>query len=77
MENILLHEKAWSYKLYKNGSEYVLSVPCGSSALYEVDIPIGKEVAEAGLLDPDLLDLLATSIRQDPNAHLSHPTSLN
>jgi hypothetical protein len=31
MENILLHEKAWSYKLYKNGSEYVLSVPCGSS----------------------------------------------
>ena len=77
MENILLDEKAWSYKLYKNGSDYVLSVPCGGSALYEVDIPIGQEVAEAGLLDPALLDLLATSIRQDPEAHLSHPISLN
>lgn len=77
MENILLQEKAWSYKLYKNGSDYVLSVPCGGSALYEIDIPIGQEVAEAGLLDPALLDLLATSIRQDPEAHLSHPISLN
>ncbi len=77
MENILLHEKAWSYKLYKNGSEYVLSVPCGSSALYEVDIPIDQEVAKAGLHDPALLELLATSIQQDPNAHLSHSISLN
>ena len=77
MENILLHEKAWTYKLYKNGSDYVLSVPCGSSALYEVDIPIGQEVAEAGLHDPALLELLATSIQQDPNAHLSHSISLN
>lgn len=77
MENILLHEKTWSYKLYKNGSDYVLSVPCGSSALYEVDIPLGQEVAEAGLLDPTLLELLATSIQQNPDAHLSHPGSLN
>lgn len=77
MENILLDEKAWNYKLYKNGSDYVLSVPCGSSALYEVDIPIDQEVAEAGLHDPALLELLATSIQQDPNAHLSHSISLN
>jgi hypothetical protein len=39
--------------------------------LYELDIPVDQATAEAGLHDPALLELLATSVQQDPAAYLA------
>ena len=59
MEKIILDEKSWRYKLCRQGEQYILSVPCGGAALYELDIPVDQATAEAGLHDPALLELLA------------------
>jgi hypothetical protein len=71
MEKIILDEKSWRHKLCKQGEHYVLSVPCGGAALYELDIPVDQATAEAGLHDPALLELLATSVQQDPAAYVA------
>ncbi len=77
MEQNLIHEKAWQYKLYKAGTDYVLSVPCGSSAIYEVNVPISPDIAKAGLADPPLLEGLATAIKDDPESFISQSIKLN
>ncbi len=77
MEPILLREEAWQYKLQKLGAKYVLSVPCGSSAMYELNVPIAQEIAEAGLDDPSVLALLAQTIKNDPDTYMSHQIKLN
>ena len=40
MEKITLDENVWSHTLYKQGSSYVLSVPCGGTAVYELHVPL-------------------------------------
>ncbi|MFM7523920.1 MAG: hypothetical protein ACKO4M_07110 [Betaproteobacteria bacterium] len=77
MEKIILDEKAWSHTLYKHGSHYVLSVPCGGTAVYELDIPIDEATAETALQDPSVLELLASSIRQNPEAYLAKTVGIN
>lgn len=72
MEKITLDENVWSHTLYKQGSSYVLSVPCGGTAVYELHVPLDEATAEAGMKDPGLLELLATSVRQDPAAHRTY-----
>lgn len=77
MEQHLIHAKAWQYTLYKNGTDYVLSVPCGSSAIYEVNVPISPDIAEAGLDDPAVLEGLAAAIKDDPEPFISQSIRLN
>jgi len=55
----------------------VLSVPSGDTAVYELDIPIDEATAETALQDPSLLELLASSIRQNPEAYLAKTVGIN
>lgn len=63
-------EKNWLYTLYRldNGS-IVLSVLCGGVGMYELNIPLGNEVAARAIEDEELLEKIASEIREHPQQY--------
>lgn len=59
--------KAWSYTLYETDGQYVLSVLCGSAAMYELNIPLEPDDVARVTSDGAFLDSLATEIRDNPH----------
>ncbi|MCX2803411.1 hypothetical protein OQJ68_16670 [Microbulbifer thermotolerans] len=42
-----ISEEPWSYTLYQDGEKFIISVLCGTSAMYETTIELTKEEIEA------------------------------
>jgi hypothetical protein len=72
----LVLEKPFSYQLFLTSNGYVLSVLYGSSAIAEMNIGISDEDAQAGISDHERLELLATGIRQNPEAFAEFQVAL-
>lgn len=67
-------ESPWNYILYCTDNRYILSVVCGTSALYELNIPLSADETTLSLSDPSYLDCLAAEIRSNP--HVYSPRSI-
>jgi hypothetical protein len=70
MELTKIAEKKWSYTLYKSEQGYVLSVLCGGSAMYEINVLLTPDEEAKVLAGGNALDEMASSISDNPNAYL-------
>ena len=65
-----IEEKSWTYILYKYQDKYILSVMCGSIALYDVNIIVDdsiiKQFENKGIT---VLDELASIIRDNSDKY--------
>ena len=68
MKSVKVRDKAWAYTLFELEGTYVLSVLCGSSAMYFLNIPLTKAESERALSDGAFLDELAKQITTDPHS---------
>lgn len=60
-------EKPWAYALYKiEGKGFVLSVLCGTAAMYELNIPVDDDTAARMSADEIFLETYANEIREHP-----------
>ena len=71
-----LAEKPWTYTLYQRGADYILSVVCGGVAMYELNIPVGADLARRGLADAQVLEQLAAKIAADPHTYAPDSVAL-
>jgi hypothetical protein len=55
-------KKPWSYILYRIDGKYVLSVVCGTVALFDRNIPLNPEEVAQALESSESLDALAAEI---------------
>lgn len=62
-----IKEEPWSYTLYQDGDSLVLSVLCGTSAMYETVIRLDAE--EMKMVDSGLLSDLVSKIRNSPKSY--------
>ena len=56
----------WSHFLSKIGEDYVLTVLCGTSAVYSLNIPLNPEECALALASNDSLEKIAARIRDYP-----------
>jgi len=64
---IELLKKQWEYILYKDNDELILSVVCGTIALYDIEIKLSAEQKEKFSKEGQgFIDLLAEEIRYNP-----------
>ena len=60
-------EKPWAYSLCKlRDGRFVLSVLCGSVAMYELNIPLDQDAAAKAIADEVFLEKYAVDIRDHP-----------
>lgn len=65
MKPIKLIEETWSYTLYQTSDQdYVLSVLCGGSALYEVQVQLSHTEAQRFLTAPEERQKWVDQIRE-------------
>jgi len=64
-------EKKWVYTLYQSDDGYILSVLCGSSAMYQLNIPLSKNESDKAIGDADYLNELVKDIQQHPKKYAS------
>ena len=68
MEKII--DKDWNYTLYKDGGKLILSVLCGTVAMFDLNVPLNEEEKEDFYLKGEVfLDDLAEKIRFSPPAY--------
>lgn len=72
-------EQSWDYIAFKTPRGYVLSVACGSVAVYSLNIPISEQDFRQGMADSSHFGKLAQHIRNAPSAyqdmHIEEPTN--
>ena len=67
---IELIKKNWNYILYKNKEEYVLSVLCGTVALYDIEITLNTEQKlNYQNYGEKFIDGLAKKVRDNPSLY--------
>lgn len=62
--------KAWDHVLYRDGEKLLLSVLCGTVALYEVNIELNEAEREGYLQNgAEMITGLVQRIREDPEPY--------
>jgi len=68
----LIIDRGHEFKLYRRGTELVLSVLCGSSAMYELQLVLAPdEVARFGTEGEPFLHALSRRVARTPEAFSS------
>lgn len=61
-------KKQWSYTLYESDESYVLSVICGTVALYTIQVQLNEEEINAFKVNGvDYIDSLVKTIQSEPD----------
>lgn len=66
----IVAQKKWVYTLYKTDEGMLLSVVCGGSAMFNVDVLLSKEEAIQAKQDDCFVDSLAEKIRNSPKKYM-------
>lgn len=76
MKKIL--EKPWTYILYLDNDKYILSVVCGSVAMFEINLVL-DDVENAGYREQGevYISQLAAAVRDAPKAYMDRHTNVN
>jgi hypothetical protein len=61
--------KPWEYILFRTQDGYLLSVTCGTSGMYQLNIPLTKEEEGQCLASDSAIDELAAKIRYEPSRY--------
>ena len=63
-------QKRWAYTLHRlKDGRVVLSVLCGSAAMFELNIPLDDEAAAKAIVDQSFLEEYANNIRNNPEQY--------
>lgn len=71
-----LINKPWSYTFFEDDNKYFLSVLCGSSALFEINLILEEEeTALYNTFGEDYIESLAINVKEDPSKYSDRNTT--
>ncbi len=66
---VIIAQVPWGYTLYKVADQYILSVVCGTIAIYSLEIPLDARETAQALEGTASLDALAAKIQYSPSSY--------
>jgi len=66
----IVAQKKWVYTLYKTDKGMLLSVVCGSVAMFNADVLLSNEDACRAEQDESFRELLAERVRSNPKQYM-------
>lgn len=69
----IIFNERWNYQLIKNNDKYVLSVMCGTVALYEIEVELSDEqIQEYTKKGKEYIEVLVGTIRSNPSEYIKN-----